>query len=264
MGKRAVVFGWAMLLVILLVSCNESEANITMPGAIGIEGPEWPLVEVSGIPVSPLAGERRPFLKFDAVKKQATGFAGCNNFFGSYERDGASLKFGPVGSTRMSCPDLQISLETEFLKALDKTRAWDIRDNVLLLLDDSGVLARFTEENIQGVTGTVWQWMQTLYNDDRKVVPADPKNYTVQFQEDGTLNVKADCNMKGGTYSAEEKRLFIEITHSTMAACPEGSLEDEFVRGLTAAAIYFIKDGDLFIDLKYDTGTMRFSKQQGK
>ena len=253
-----------MLLVILSVSCNESEANITMPGAIGIEGPEWLLVEVSGIPVSPLAGERRPFLKFDEVKKQATGFAGCNNFFGSYERDGASLKFGPVSSTRMSCPDLQISLETEFLKALDKTRAWNIRDNVLLLLDDSGVLSRFTEENIQGVTGTVWQWMQTLYNDDRKVVPADPKNYTVQFQEDGTLNVKADCNMKGGTYSAEEKRLFIEITHSTMAACPEGSLEDEFVRGLTAAAIYFIKDGDLFIDLKYDTGTMRFSKQEEK
>jgi hypothetical protein len=49
-----------------------------------------------------------------------------------------------------------------------------------------------------------------------------------------------------------------------MAACPEGSLEDEFVRGLSAAAIYFIKDGDLYIDLKYDTGTMRFSKQQGE
>ena len=44
-----------------------------------------------------------------------------------------------------------------------------------------------------------------------------------------------------------------------MAACPEDSLEDELVRGLTAAAIYFIKDNDLYIDLIYDTGTMRFS-----
>ena len=68
--------------------------------------------------------------------------------------------------------------------------------------------------------------------------------------------------MKGGTYSAEQKRLSIEITHSTKAACPQGSLEDEFVGGLSAAAIYFIKEGDLFIDLKYDTGTMRFSKQK--
>jgi len=82
------------------------------------------------------------------------------------------------------------------------------------------------------ITGTVWHWVHTLYNDDRKAVPADPQNYTVQFLEDGTLNVKADCNMKGGTWSASpgEKRLSIEITHSTMAACPEGSLEEEFVR----------------------------------
>jgi len=47
-----------------------------------------------------------------------------------------------------------------------------------------------------------------------------------------------------------------------MAACPEGSLEDEFVRELSGAAIYFMKDGDLFINLKYDSGTMGFSKQK--
>jgi heat shock protein HslJ len=116
-----------------------------------------------------------------------------------------------------------------------------------------------SEKNNAEISGTVWQWKQTLYNDDRKTVPVDPKNYTVQFQKDGTLSVKADCNQKGGTYSLEEKRLSIEITQSTMATCPEDSLEDELVRGLTAAAIYFIKDNDLYIDLIYDTGTMRFS-----
>jgi heat shock protein HslJ len=145
---------------------------------MGIEGHEWLLVEMSGVPVSLLAGERRPFLKFDAGKKQAAGFAGCNNFFGSYQRGGSSLTFGPIGSTRMSCPDLQISLETEFFQALDKTGGWEINDGVLLLLDDKKVLARFTEESIQGMTGTVWQWEQTLYNDDRKVVPAASKDYT--------------------------------------------------------------------------------------
>ena len=136
-----------------------------------------------------------------------------------------------------------------------------VKENRLIPVSDVA-----PEKNIQGISGTVWRWVQTQYNDDRKAVPADPKNYTVQFLEDGTLHVKADCNQKGGTYSAsaEEKRLSIEITHSTMAACPEGSLEDEFVRGLSGAAIYFIKDGDLYIDLKYDSGTMRFSKQKEK
>ena len=58
MGKRAVVFAGAMLLVILLVFCNESEAGIKMLAATGIEGIVWLLVEMSGIPVAPLAGER--------------------------------------------------------------------------------------------------------------------------------------------------------------------------------------------------------------
>ena len=115
-----------------------------------------------------------------------------------------------------------------------------------------------------GITGPVWQWVQTLYNDDRNIVPDDPENYTLQFMEDGTVRVKADCNQKGGTVSIspKEKRISIEITRSTMAFCTKGSLEDEFVKGLSAAAIYFIKNGDLYIDLKYDSGTMRFLKQE--
>ncbi len=260
MGTKAVFLGWAILLAAFQIFFNGTGATVSIAAAIDIEGPEWQLVELDGITVSPLAGERKPFLKFDAVKKQATGFAGCNNFFGGYQRDGASLKFGPVGSTRMFCSDLQQSLETEFFKALEKTGGWQLQDNTLLLLNGSEVLARFTKEHIQGITGIVWQWRQTLYNDDRKIVPANPKDYTLQFREDGTINIKADCNMKGGTYTVEKNHLSLEITHSTMAACPEGSLEDEFARGLSGAAIHFIQDGDLYIDLEYDSGTMRFSK----
>jgi heat shock protein HslJ len=106
--------------------------------------------------------------------------------------------------------------------------------------------------------------VRTLYNDDRKSVPAKPVNYTIWFLEDGKVTVKADCNVKGGVYSTEGKRLTIEITHSTMAACEEGSLEEQFVRDLTGAAIFFLQDGDLYIDLNYDTGTMKFSKQREK
>lgn len=267
MGKKAVGYGMAMLLFILLVSFNDSEAGQSMPAVTGIEDAKWQLVELNNEPVSPLAGEKRPHILLDSTQKKATGFAGCNNFFGSYEIDEDALKFGPVGSTRMACPDLQLNLETAFFNALDQTNRWEIKNDVLFFLDDSDVvLARFTKEDNSEVAGTTWQWEQTRYNDDNMTVPADPKNYTVQFRVDGTVNVKADCNLKGGTYSAsaKEKRLSIEITHSTMAACPEGSLEDEFVRALSTATLYFIKDGDLYIDLKYDTGTIHLARQQEK
>jgi heat shock protein HslJ len=144
MMKMIAVFGWVILLAVFLVSCVTGEKGGVRTEAGDIEGPKWFLTEVCGAPVSPLAGEKQPHILFDPAKKKVTGFAGCNQFFGSYELDGASLKFGPVGSTRMACPDLQMSLETEVLKALDQTRAWEIRDGRLLLLDDRNVLARFT------------------------------------------------------------------------------------------------------------------------
>ena len=250
------------VLVFALLGVLLAGDGLTADTPGGLEGPEWQLLEVHGVQVSPVAGERRPFLKFDAAKKEATGFAGCNRIFGGYRLEGSSLTIGPVGSTRMSCPDLQLSLETEILKALDMTRGWKIRDGELLLVDGGEVLARFALRNAREIEGTTWRWVQTLHNDDGKTAPADPEKYTVRFREDGTLQVRADCNQKGGTYSSDGKILSIEITHSTMAACPEGSLEDSFVRGLSAASIYFLKDGDLYIDLKFDSGTMRFTRQE--
>jgi len=260
------IFGSALCIALLLASCMKQTA--APPGAheTTIEGIHWYLTAVGASPVSPMADDKQPHMLLDPAQKQATGFAGCNHFFGRYELDGPSLKFGPLGSTRMACRDLETGLETSVFEALENTLKWKKADEELLLLDGDAVLARFSRKKYMGITGPVWQWAHTLYNDDWKVVPADPENYTVQFQEDGTISVKADCNKKGGTVSIshEEKSISIDITESTMAACPEGSLENDFVKGLSAAALYFTRNGDLYIDLKYDSGTMKFSKQLEK
>ncbi|UCH23203.1 MAG: META domain-containing protein [Deltaproteobacteria bacterium] len=110
------------------------------------------------------------------------------------------------------------------------------------------------------VTGVVWQWQQTRYNNDQQAAPDDPPRYTIVFQPDGRLNIRADCNRAGGKYTVQDSRLTIEVTHSTRAACPPDSLEQTFLKNLNAAAIYFMREGHLYIDLKYDSGTMKFSK----
>lgn len=107
------------------------------------------------------------------------------------------------------------------------------------------------------LVGPVWQWVETLYNNDAKAIPPRSENFTVQFGADGTVKVRADCNRKEGRYSGAEQRIAIKITHSTRAACPENSFEEQFVRDLTNGVIWFLKDGDLYIDIKYDVGTMR-------
>jgi heat shock protein HslJ len=129
------------------VLCRLHEAGNAGAEAAGIEGIQWFLTEVGGSPVSPMADDKQPHMLLDPEEKQATGFAGCNNFFGSYELDGSSLTFGPMGATRMACPDLETGLETSVFKALESTRKWKIEGGDLLLLDADDVLARFSRRN---------------------------------------------------------------------------------------------------------------------
>jgi hypothetical protein len=96
----------------------------------------------------PLATGRQPDILLDPVEKKATGFSGCNSFFGGYELDGASLKFGSFGFPRMCCEDVSGDVEMRSMQALDKTSGWKIRDGELLLVDGSEVVARFVK--VQG------------------------------------------------------------------------------------------------------------------
>jgi heat shock protein HslJ len=86
---------------------------------------------------------------------------------------------------------------------------------------------------------------------------ADPERYTVQFVPDGTINARADCNWKTGVWSGGNGALDVTITMSTVAGCPEDSLEDPFVQALDAATSYLV-DGFTLI-LTGPTGEMSFS-----
>jgi len=110
------------------------------------------------------------------------------------------------------------------------------------------------------IIGVDWKWEQSLYNNDQKTVPKDSSHYTITFNPDGTLNIRADCNRAGGSYSTNGKKILIQVTHSTMAMCPPDSLEKKFLKDMATAAIYFFKDGYLYLDFKYDTGTMKFRR----
>ena len=122
MRISAFAFG-AICTVILLVSCTKKEmAAASNVEAAAIEGIRWHLTEVGGSPVSPMAGDKQPHMLLDPEEKQATGFAGCNTFFGSYELDGSLLTFGPMGATRMACPDLETGLEMSVFEALESTQ----------------------------------------------------------------------------------------------------------------------------------------------
>jgi heat shock protein HslJ len=190
------------------------------------------------------------------------GSAGCNSYTASYETDGDSVTIGPVATTRMMCAEPEGIMEQEaaFLAALGSATTYQIRGETLELTDDDGTrIAILAQPVLSRITGVVWKWLGTQTPMDETAVD-DPALYTLELSPYGQVSIQADCNRGTGTYTTDGKHLSIEITTTTLAACQPGSLGDEFVEGLNAAAVHFMKDGDLYIDLIYDSGTMRFDR----
>ncbi len=133
-------------------------------------------------------------------------------------------------------------------------RTYEIQEGDLLMTS-SEVLGTVSAAELMGVT---WKWLGTVSPNDTEIIVEDPSQYTVEFKPDGTVVAKADCNQVGGTYVAADGQIEIETLTTTLAACPPGSLEQQFIQELNAVAIYFFQEGNLFFDLIYDSGTMKF------
>jgi len=109
--------------------------------AVSLEGQEWQLVEMPGTDLN-IPKDKPPTLYFDHKEKRITGFAGCNRFFGNYQREGEHLEIGPLGSTRMSCGGID-QFEHAFLENLQQASKWTIQNDSLILSRENQSLLIF-------------------------------------------------------------------------------------------------------------------------
>jgi heat shock protein HslJ len=86
----------------------------------------------------------------------------------------------------------------------------------------------------------------------------DPSRYTITFMANGALAIKADCNQVTGTYQTTNTQLTITLGPATLAACPPDSQADTFVMQLTNVSGYVFDGNALVLNLKLDSGGMRF------
>jgi heat shock protein HslJ len=111
------------------------------------------------------------------------------------------------------------------------------------------------------VVDVTWQWVRLTTPVEQLDVDA-PDKYTVRFGSDGKVALKADCNRGMGSYSVSpDRRLALKPVALSRAMCPPGSLSDRFAKEVGRATSYFVKDGDLFLELPVDSGTLRFRRQ---
>jgi heat shock protein HslJ len=194
--------------------------------------------------------------------------ADCNVGGGGYTLEGDNLALGPGPMTLAECgPESLFDLYLTTLGGVESISLDDDGRLVLHLRENAGKMifrdagpAGKTDSGTAGddITGRVWMWKETVTPVEVTSVD-DPVKYTIELLPEGQFRVKADCNNGSGSYTLGDAHISFEFGPMTLAACEPGSLSDQFIKELSAAAIYFLQGDELFIDLIYDSGTMRFS-----
>jgi heat shock protein HslJ len=132
---------------------------------------------------------------------------------------------------------------------------------VLLVIGMLILAACGGQEEAESIVGTTWQWQE--YQDsagENNIDVPDPQNYTLTLNEDGTANIKADCNQVSWTYELDGNELtFNTLGPSTLAMCAEDSLDTVYLQRLGETATYVTSEGQLFLNLKFDSGNMIFN-----
>ena len=110
------------------------------------------------------------------------------------------------------------------------------------------------------ILNRTWQWetyQDTAGLNDLSV--AYPENYTLTLNEDGTASIKADCNQVIWSYQLNESRLTFDTNGlTTLAMCPEDSLDQLFLERLGNTATFILEEGILYLNLVADGGNMVF------
>jgi len=112
------------------------------------------------------------------------------------------------------------------------------------------------------LVGFTWQWV-SFTDPLEQITIEDPARYTITFDEavggTGQAAIKADCNEVAATYTVDESSIDIVAGPSTLVACPEDSLDQQYLVNLSNAVIFFFEEEDLFLELMADGGMMRFT-----
>ncbi len=141
-----------------------------------------------------------------------------------------------------------------------------IGKSIWLLLDPKTMQFGEVMQNFEGEADPsrmkldmkTWNWIKTIYNDGREILPKNAEKFTLKFLDNGTFSASTDCNGVGGNYTADKEKISFGEMISTLMYC-EGSQEAEFRSFLENAQSYhFTSKGELILDLKFDSGSAVF------
>jgi heat shock protein HslJ len=211
------------------------------PVGIDLASTVWTLKKIDEVDVPADAGISATF-----ERAEVSGSTGCNTYSGPYAQDGASIRIGTIGMTKIGCPGAVADREQSFVRALDEVRTLRRVDAGLELLDEAGrtrllLVSGFPPEQA-GIEGVPWH----LVAIEGVAVPAAPP-ITLEMRG-GAAKGSGGCNSYGGSYTLAGDRLdFGEIASTAMACLDQqvSAREAAYMRELALIRSFAVVGGQL-------------------
>lgn len=268
-ANLAAVATWANTGGSLVLGGADGQPILTyLPAAaspeVSIEGVTWLLSSqaVDGELAALPAGDPPLVVSLLMEEGRASGSAGCNNYFGGYTLDGASLTFGDMGATQMFCEGPAGEVETAYLANLAAVASWASDGSTLSLADAAGAVileyAMAPEATILG------GWVASgINNGSDAVVTSDTTPLvTAVFDAEGRLTGFDGCNDYFTDYSVEGDQITIsDAIGSTRMACPSEALSEQsqqYYAALVAATTWSVSPNGM-LELRDDDGALQVS-----
>lgn len=114
-----------------------------------LHGRDWVLKSLNNEKIFTPEASKDIFIRFDSGQNRFSGFAGCNNIFGTYTLIKDKIKFGPVAGTEMYC-ESRMETEKNFMKMFEVVSRISVKNNELNFYDGNGnITAVFKALNIK-------------------------------------------------------------------------------------------------------------------
>jgi heat shock protein HslJ len=107
--------------------------------------------------------------------------------------------------------------------------------------------------------GTLWQWAEFVSPVERLTID-DPSRYTIEFGPDGRVACRVDCNRANGPYKVVGREISVNLLAMTRAFCGPTSHGDKYASYLSRVTTWFVRDGQLYMEMPVDSGTLRFTR----
>ncbi len=232
----ALALGTSGLAQLNLAQSNMAQSNLAAPTLTGTFNQPATAAPDNSVPIGGYrlvsftdnGFQTRPAsaLTLDFDGQRASGFAGCNNFGGSYVARQNVLRFGALATTRKACPGNLGGLESQYLKLLRRVNRFELSGQTLTLF--SGSADRLVYQQGMGLGEIVNLGIRGPL-DGSWVLSRLPAGLTssqdprpIQFIVRGsTVSGFDGCNQFSGQVNTSSGRLMIVgPLVSTKVACP--------------------------------------------